>query len=389
MKRERERGFKLNIPILRIPYEEEDIRFIQDEIEKVLKSGFLTMASRVKAFEEQFASFCGVKYAIGTNTGTSSLEIILRAVDVEGKTVIMPSNTYMATPLAAIKAGGKVIFTECERENLQMDPDDLKDKIREDTKAVVLVHIGGIISPRLNEIRKICGEHKVTLIEDAAHAHGATIDQHKAGNLGDAASFSFYPTKVLTTAEGGMLTTNDGEIYKKAIILREHGKADNRFNIHTEIGDNWRFSELHAVLGLQQMKRVEWILNERRRLASLYDEMLKDIQGITLIKIPEEVNPAYYKYIVFLDKGLDRSVLKKNLKERYGVTLTGEVYSDPCHSQPVFEKYPDKIINKMDSFPNTDYVCKHHVCLPLYPGLKDEEVEYVVDSLKSVLRDVK
>jgi perosamine synthetase len=389
MKREREKGFKLNIPILRIPYDEEDIRFIKDEIEKVLKSGFLTMASRVKAFEEEFASFCGVKYAIGTNTGTSSLEIILRTVDVEDKTVIMPSNTYMATPLAAIKAGARVIFTECETENLQMDPDDLKDKIREDTKAVVLVHIGGIISPRLNEIREICGKHKVALIEDAAHAHGATIDQRKAGTLGDAASFSFYPTKVLTTAEGGMLTTNDGEIYKKAIILREHGKADNRFNIHTEIGDNWRFSELHAVLGLQQMKKIEWILNERRRLASLYDEILKDLRGITLIKIPEEVNPVYYKYMVFLDEGLDRSVLKKNLKERYGVTLTGEVYSDPCHSQPVFEKYPDKVINRTDNFPNTDYVCKHHVCLPLYPGLKDEEVEYVVDSLKSVLRDVR
>ena len=376
----------MEIPILRIAYEEDDIKFIKDEVEKVLRSGYLTMASRVKAFEEKFASFCGVKYAIGTNTGTSSLEIILRAVDVEDKTVIMPSNTYMATPLAAIKAGSKVIFTECETENLQMDPDDLKDKIREDTKAVVLVHIGGIISPRLNEIRKICEEHEVALIEDAAHAHGATIDKCKAGNLGDAASFSFYPTKVLTTAEGGMLTTNDEELYKKAVILREHGKADHRFNIHTEIGDNWRFSEIHAVLGLQQMKKVEWILGERRRLASLYDEELKDIQGIHLIKIPEKVNPAYYKYIVFLDKGLDRSVLKENLKESYGVTLAGEVYSDPCHSQPVFEKYPDKVINRTDSFPNTDFVCSHHICLPLYPGLKDEEIEYVVDSLGKCIK---
>lgn len=375
----------MEIPILRIAYEEDDIKFIKDEIEKVLKSGYLTMAGCVKEFEDKFASFCGVKHALGTNSGTSSLEIIFRAIDVENKTVIMPSNTYMATPLAAVKAGARVIFTECERENLQMDPESLRSKIRDDTSAVVLVHIGGIISPRLNEIRKICEEHGVALIEDAAHAHGATIDQCKAGNLGDAASFSFYPTKVLTTAEGGMITTNDEEIYKKAIILREHGKADNRFNIHTEIGDNWRFSELHAVLGLQQMKKVEWILDERRRLASLYDELLKNIQGITLITIPEEVKPAYYKYIVFLDERLVRSVLKNNLKERYGVILTGEVYSDPCHSQPVFEKYPDKVINRTDSFPATDFVCSRHICLPLYPGLKDEEIEYVVNSLKKCL----
>ena len=118
----------MKIPILKLSYTEEDIRFIKDEIEKVLRSGFLTMSSRVKAFEEQFAAFCGVKYALGTNSGTSSLEIILRAIGVEGKTVVMPSNTYMATPVAAIKAGAKVIFTECERDNLQMDPDDLKKK---------------------------------------------------------------------------------------------------------------------------------------------------------------------------------------------------------------------------------------------------------------------
>ena len=121
----------MKIPILKLSYTEEDIRFIKDEIESVLRSGLLTMDSRVRTFEEQFAAFCGVKYALGTNSGTSSLEIILRAIGVEGKTVVMPSNTYMATPLAAIKAGAKVIFTECERSNLQMDSDDLKKKISE------------------------------------------------------------------------------------------------------------------------------------------------------------------------------------------------------------------------------------------------------------------
>jgi len=344
------------------------------------------MSSRVNTFEKEFAAFCGVKYAVGTSSGTSSIEIILRSIGVEDKTVVMPSNTYMATPIAAIKAGARVIFTECERSNLQMCPDDLKRKIRDDTRAVILVHIGGIISPHFEVIKRICEDHNVPLIEDAAHAHGATFKGCKAGSLGVAGSFSFYPTKVLTTAEGGMMTTNDDYIYKKAMILREHGKEDARFNIHTEIGDNWRFSELHAVLGLQQMTRFEHILNERIRLASLYDDLLREFDRVERLTIPPNVVSSYYKYILFLPDHIDRQNLKKILLEEYDVALTGEVYSDPCHSQPVFNKYPDKVANRReDRFPVTNYVCKHHICLPLYPGLKDEEVEYVVHCIKKVL----
>jgi len=140
------------IPILRLQYSEEDITFIKEEVAHVLRSGYLTMAERVKAFEKAFADYCGVKYAVGTNSGTSALEIILRSIGVEDKTVVMPSNTYMATPLAAIKAGAKVVFTECEKENLQMCPDDLASKIREDTKAVILPASLVINSP--NNLRK-------------------------------------------------------------------------------------------------------------------------------------------------------------------------------------------------------------------------------------------
>ena len=378
----------MNIPILRFSYTEEDIKYIKDEIEKVIRSGYLTMSERVKEFERLFANFCGVKYAVGTNSGTSSIEIVLRAIGIDSATVIVPSNTYMATPIAVIKAGGRVIFTECQRENLQMDPDDLERKIQSDTKAVIIVHIGGIISPYLNQIKKICEDYGLFLIEDAAHAHGATIDGRKAGSLSLAGSFSFYPTKVLTTAEGGMLTTDDENIYQKALVLREHGKADHSFNVHVEFGDNWRFSEIHAVLGIQQMKKVDWILSERRRIAHRYDELLEGVDGVKLIKIPSNIQSSYYKYIVYLNEKIDRAKVKKELKEKYQVSLTGEVYSHPCHSQPVFKKYPNTVANhKNDVFPVTEYVCKHHVCLPVYPGLTDEEIEYVVDSLKKVLQN--
>jgi len=292
----------------------------------------------------------------------------------------------MATATVVIHAGGKVVFTDCQRENLQMDPEDLKKKIRSDTKAVILVHIGGIISPHLDEIKRICDDNGLFLIEDAAHAHGATIYDRKSGTLGIAGSFSFYPTKVLTTAEGGMITTDNDDIYQKSIILRDHGKANPEFNIHTEFGYNWRFSELHALLGLQQMRKAESILEERRKIAKYYDEGLRDVKGLNLIPIPPGIKSSYYKYITFLKDGIDREFLKKKLVTKFNIHIPGEVYSNPLHSQPVFQKYPWTMANKSsDTFPNTEYVCKQHFCLPLYPGLSKIEIDYVISSLNRVL----
>lgn len=376
----------MNIPILRLPYTREEMDFIKNGIIEVLKSGYLTMGDKVVQFERAFVQFIGTKYAISTNSGTSSLEIVLRAIGIEGATVIIPSNTFMATATVVIHAGGKVIFTDCQKENLQMDPEDLRRKIRPDTKGVILVHIGGIISPYFDEIKRICDENGLFLLEDAAHAHGATIDSRKAGTLGIAGSFSFYPTKVMTTAEGGMITTDDEEIYRKSVILRDHGKVPPEFNVHTEFGYNWRFSELHAVLGLQQMQKIEQILEERRKVAKMYDERLSDLKRIRPLQIPPNISSSYYKYIAFLDDSIDRDQIKKELRDRFNVCLPGEVYSHPLHSQPVFQKYLWTVANDPDdTFLQTEYVCKHHLCLPLYRGLTENEIDYIVDSLRKVL----
>lgn len=376
---------KKEIPLLRLTYTEDDIYFIQQGIREILSSGYLTMADKVRQFEREFSNWIGCKYALGTNSGTSSLEIPLRAIGVENKIVICPSNTYMATPIAAIHAGATVLFVDSEIENLQMSFSKLKEVLKkvDDVAAVLMVHIGGIISPDFWNIKQLCDEYGSPLIEDAAHAHGASIDGKNAGTLGLAGSFSFYPTKVLVTAEGGMVTTNNEEIYEKGIVLREHGKADHRYNIHTEFGYNWRFSEIHALLGLQQMRIVNDILSERRKIAQWYDELLKGIDCIKPVCIPENVKSAYYKYICYLDEKIDRKLFKERLLEEFDVSLTGEVYSDPCHSQPVFAKYPGKVVScDHEAFEYTNYISKRHVCLPLYPGLTREEAEYVVDSIK-------
>ena len=371
---------------MRLPYTPEEIDFITSGIVEVLKSGYLTMGEKVAQFEQAFAGFVGTKYAVATNSGTSSLEIVLRAIGIEGSSVIVPSNTFMANAVAVVHAGGKVLFADCQKENLQLDPADLKRKIRADTRGVILVHIGGIISPHLDEIRRLCDERGLFLLEDAAHAHGATIDSRQAGTLGIAGSFSFYPTKVLVTAEGGMITTNDEKVYQKSLVLRDHGKETPDLNVHTEFGYNWRFSELHAVLGLQQMKKVAAILAERRKIARLYDKKLERVKGISRLEIQPNIKSAYYKYLVFLADGFDRDSVKRELSEKYGVSLTGEVYAHPCHHQPVFQKYPWAMANDpTDTFPQTEYIAERHICLPLYPGLTEEEVEYVVDSLGRVL----
>ncbi len=374
------------IPILRLPYTAEDIDFIRNGVAEVLQSGYLTMGEKVARFEEEFAKFAGSRYAVATSSGTSSLEIILRSIGVQDSTVVMPSNTFMASATSVVHAGGKVVFADCQRENLQLDPADLKKKIRKDTKVVMLVHIGGVISPHLDEIKEICDRHGIYLLEDAAHAHGATIDGRKAGTLGIAGSFSFYPTKVLTTAEGGMITTDDEAIYRQAITLRDHGKPDHRLNVHTEFGYNWRFSELHALLGLRQMQKADEILAERRRIAALYDEKLPAVKRIRPLRIPANIESSYYKYIAFLDEGLDRDAVKKELNNRFDIQLTGEVYAQPLHLQPVFNKYPWALANDpADTFPATEHVSQHHVCLPIYPGLNEEDIDYIVDSIKKVL----
>ncbi len=376
------------IPLLKLDYSDEDVEFIQSGVKDILRSGALTMAGKVHEFESSFARWIGCKYAVGTNSGTSSLEIPLRAIGVENKTVICPTNTYMATPIAAVHAGAKVAFVDSEKEHLQMSVESLRKALDQlpDVAAVMVVHIGGIISPDFPAIAALCRDRGIPVIEDAAHAHGATLDGAFAGTLGVAGSLSFYPTKVLVTAEGGMVSTNDEGLFEKAKILREHGKTDHRFNVHSEFGYNWRFSEFHALLGLQQMKVADDILATRRRLAGVYDRLLAGCDGITRIAIPDNIKSAYYKYICYLDPKIDRTEFKKRMLEQFSVSLTGEVYSAPCHSQPVFTRYPHTMVQLRDeAYENADYVTKHHICPPLYPALSDADVEYVAESMKKCL----
>ena len=377
---------KKKIPILRLHYSTNEKRNISKGISGILNSGNITMSKKVFQFEKLFAKYVGTKYAVAVNSGTSALEISLRALNVEGKSIIVPTNTFMATPLAAIHAGAKVIFADISEKTLSIQADEIKKKITKNTVGIILVHIGGIISSEWAKIKKICVSKNLFILEDAAHAHGSKINNKYAGNLGIAAAFSFYPTKVLTTGEGGMITTNDKKLYQKFLILRDHGKQNPSLNIHTELGSNWRPSEIQGFLGVQQVKKAKSIVSQRTKIASMYDKILKNTPSIRLLEIPSYIKSSYYKYIIFVNKNIKNKV-KKMMCEKFGISLPGEVYSHLCHSQPVFSKYKSRIIKKGDySFKIAKKISSEQLCLPLYPSLKKSEIRYVVNSLKKTLK---
>lgn len=371
----------MQVPAAKICFPEEDRGKILKQVDEILESGQLTLGKYNKEFEQKFAEYVGVKYAIAVNSGTSALEIPLRVLGIQGSSVIVPTNTFFATPASVIHAGGKVIFADIT-DNLCLDPDSVKQKIQKDTRGIIIVHIGGLVPPEIKEIQEICRQHNLFLIEDAAHAHGSALNGKRAGAFGNAAAFSFYPTKVITSGEGGIIATNDENIYQRALVFRDQGKAGFGNNVHTEMGYNWRMSEVHAAIGLAQLARLDDFITARRRIAGIYDKELGQINKVTPVKIPPGVKSNYYKYTAILDKGIDRVSLKKELKEKYEVSLSGEVYELPCHLQPIFK---DSYGFNGGELPVAEDLCRRQICLPVFATMTDEQAEHTIDSLKKAL----
>jgi perosamine synthetase len=370
------------IPPVKIYFPDEDRKQILTAIDECLRTGQLTLSRHVKDFEDKFANMVGTRHAIAVNSGTSSIEIPLRIFGVEGKEVIVPTNTFFATPGAVLHAGGRVRFVDVDPQTFSIDVGAFRQAIGPETVGVIVVHIAGIVTPRMPEIHEICKRHGLWLLEDAAHAHGASYNGRMAGTFGRAASFSFFPTKVITSGEGGMIATNDVEVYEEALIYRDQGKAESSSNFHTRLGYNWRMSEPHAVIGMSQLVRLQEFTAARSRIADIYDRGLKDIPGVQAFRLPEGCRSNYYKYIALLDKDVDRFVLKKHLRERYQVALGGEVYEIPCHQQPIFRPY------SAGEFPKAEDICRRHICLPIYSNMIDDEAEHVLFALKNALGEI-
>jgi perosamine synthetase len=385
------RAFELDIrelvttvPAARVALVPEVRRQILDRVDNALMTGTLTLGPVGSEFELAMAAVTGAPDAVAVNSGTSALEIALRVVDVAGRTVLIPANTSFATAAAALAAGADIDFVDMEAEGFGADPYAIAGKLaRGRIGAVVAVHVGGIISPRVLEIRALCHRHGVPLVEDAAHALGSTLAGRPAGSFGRLAAFSFHSTKVVTSAEGGAVVAHDSRDLTVARTLRDHGRIAAG-NMHGRIGGNWRLSEVHAAIGLAQLERLETYVAQRRSLAAEYDARLRGLAGLTGVAEPVGVFSNYYKYIVRLAPAIDREALRASLRQRHRVELSGELYDPLCCLQPVLEGRFDAA-----QFPVALEFSQRHVCLPIYPGLTRAEQRRVAEALEAEVPQAK
>ena len=369
----------MKISSIPICFPDDDRREILAAIDGILASGKLTLGPHTEAFEADYAKMTGARHVVAVNSGTSALEIILRALDAAGKDVVVPTNTFFATPAAVLHAGARVSFADVDPATLMLDARRLEVALTPETAGVIVVHIGGGIAPDIENIAELCRRRGLWLVEDAAHAQGATHGGRAAGTFGIAAAFSFYPTKVMTAGEGGLIATSDTRLRDEALIYRDQGKASFTANIHTRLGYNWRLSELHAVLGRSQLARLPEFITARRKIAAVYDAGLVGHPRLAPLAEPPGSMGNYYKYVVLLQEGIDRVALKTTLRERHGIGLTGEVYELPCHAQPVFAPLV------RGEFPGADRACASHICLPMSPRMTTDEADYVVTALRAAV----
>jgi len=392
------------VPPARPTFPVDDRAAIAKLIEESLATGSLTLGPNTERLEEAFAARHQVAHAVAVSSGTAALEVALRALagprpggagvspamsgvtgpgsgteGLAGRTVVVPANTFYATAGAVIHAGGVPRFADIDPATFTLSPATVEPVLDDNCAGVVIVHIGGFVSPDTAALAELCRARGIWLLEDAAHAHGASVDGRAAGSIGDAGAFSFYPTKVITSGEGGVITTADEVLRDEARVYRDQGKAGFLGGDHVRLGYAWRMSELHAAVGAVQLARLDEFIAVRRRIARLYDEALPTIPGITPVLAPQGSEPNYYKYLAVLDEGIDRANLKKALREEHGVGMSGEVYASPLHHQPIFA---DVVAGPL---PVSEDLCARHVCLPIHNDMADSEAEQVIAGLAAVL----
>jgi dTDP-4-amino-4,6-dideoxygalactose transaminase len=367
------------VPAARVQFLPEDRAWIAERIQEVLASGQLTLGRYGEEFEKRFAALCGTRHAVAVNSGTSALEIVLRVLGVEGRDVLVPTNTFFATAAAVIHAGGRPVFVDMDKESFGVTPEELERRLTPRTVGIVTVHIGGLVSQRMGEIADLARRHGIWLVEDAAHAHGSSHGGTRAGGFGVAGTFSFYPTKVMTSAEGGMIVTNDDALDREARVYRDQGKASFLQNEHVRLGYNWRLSEPHAIIGLRHLERLASMVEDRQRIAALYDQGLRGRRALRPLAAPRGGAWNYYKYVAVLSERRDRGALKRDLKQRFGVSLSGEVYEAPLHVQPVFREYATAALSVAED------LCARHICLPVYAGMEEEDAAHVLRALTATI----
>jgi dTDP-4-amino-4,6-dideoxygalactose transaminase len=361
-------------------FPEPDLTEILQQVEGVLRSGRLILGEYTDRFENAFRSYVGVKHAIAVSSGSSALQIALRYFGVDRREVIVPANTFPGVVSAVLYEGGVPVLAEMDPSSFCIDTEDALDRITPRTAGIVVVHIAGLVYPDIDRLREVCEERGLFLLEDAAHAHGASIGGRKAGSLANAACFSFYPTKIMTTGTGGMITTDDAKLSDYARSVRHHGQGHRREEF-LRLGSDWCMSEIHAVLGLQQLARLDEHVAHRRQVVEWYREDLAGTDWIRIPTYPPELRHAYYKLPVLVAEDVDRDRLRRTLEDGFGIE-NGAIYDPPCHLQPGFRKL---LGLGEGSFPVAERTLARQLCPPIHARISREQVRRVVQTMLSVI----
>lgn len=355
-----------------IPLEKELDSDIRAAFERVYSRSWYIEGEEDKAFEQAFADYCGVRYAIGVGNGLDALMLALKALGVgEGDEVIVPSNTYIATALAATYVGAKPVFVEPCLDTFNIDPDLIEEKITDKTKAIMPVHLYGQACD-MDPIMEIARKHNLFVVEDCAQAHGATYKGKRVGSFGDAAGFSFYPGKNLgALGDAGAAVTNNKELADKIRALGNYG-SDYKYH-HIYKGNNSRLDEFQAAFLSAKLPVLDKVNEDRRRIARAYSEGIKN-EKIILPSVREDCVPVWHIYAV---RCSERDALEKHLNDlEIG---TNKHYPIPMHLQ---ECYKDLGLTK-GSLPLAEEISATELSLPLYYGMSDEQIRYVIDAVNS------
>ena len=371
---------KMNIPYGRQWIEDDDIAAVVE----TLKSDYLTTGPKVAEFEKALAEYTGAKYAVAVSNGTAALHIACLAAGIqEGDEVITTPLTFAASSNCVLYCGGKTVFADVDPRTYNIDPEDVRRKITDRTKAIIPVHLSGQPCD-MDAIHKIANEYHLIVIEDAAHAIGAEYRGQKIGSLSDMTEFSFHPVKHVTTGEGGAVTTNSEELYQKLLLFRTHGITRNPdlmtrceggwYYQQLDLGYNYRITDIQCALGISQLRKLDRSLARRREIARRYDEAFRDEPGLIIpYQAPEALN-SYHLYILqFTD--VDRKAAYDMLQEA-GIHVN--VHYIPTYTFPYYRThgYADTCC------PNAEKIYGNILSIPMYYGITDEEIEYVIENVK-------
>jgi len=339
---------------------------------EVLDSGMIAQGPRVKAFEEAFAALCGVKHAIATTSGTTALHVALLAHGIgESDQVVTSPFTFIASANAVLYTGAHPVFIDIDQTTYNIDPALIEAAITPHTKAILPVHLFGL-SCDMDPIMKIARKHNLAVIEDACQSHGATYRGKRVGSFGTG-TFSFYPTKNMTSAEGGMITTNDDFISEKCRVIRQHGMRRRYY--HDELGFNFRMTDVHAAIGLEQLKKLEGRNQQRGANAEF---LSKHLRGVTAPHVPAGCEHVYHQYTVRVPAG-KRDALRAYLQEN---GVGAEVYYPlPVHKQAVYiEEFGYKI-----TLPVAEQAALEVLSLPVHPALSQSDLETIVSKVNEFM----